>query len=94
MAVTGDELVGTGRPGNVDLRSLFSGESPLDLFEIDTTDPENPKLKLKSGYMFQYMESLIAAIQALSERALLAPSEGLAPSLSLAPSIDPPIIDV
>lgn len=43
-------IVSTGRPQTTDLRALDPSVSPLDAFELDTTNPDAPLLKMTNGW--------------------------------------------
>lgn len=83
-----EAIADSGRPANVDLRSLDPGVSILDAFEFDTTDPSNPILKMRTGWSMQYIQKLVSGIAALESLTLLAPATTLAPNTTLFPKGD------
>lgn len=67
------------------LGSLDSNVFPLDAFELDTTDADNPVLRLRSGWKMQYISELLAAIEMITTQTGLKPSTSLYPSTMLYP---------
>ena len=60
-------IVSTGRPQTTDLRALDPAVSPLDAFELDTSDADAPVLKMAEGWKFA--QALLADNASLADSA-------------------------